>query len=332
MRRLSELVVFVSLALGLHLFLAMRGPEAGGSAGGSGGEAAVTLAGASAQIETVLDDWTRPPQAQMDIAIEQPNIAIADAPPAPALEVGNAPRAEIKIAALAPSETPKAPDVSAIQTPIAPPPEVAVPELSLQTVQQRQPPKTSKSIDRQPPSQQLAQPAAPTVEATLAAPESPSPPPAPKPEPKPQPKQKPKPKKNVQKADRVQKASAGAAAQEAAGNGGSAEAGASGTVQAVGKGKAAKLRAIWGAKITARIERNKRTPRGVKGEALVHIRMKVAPNGRLLSVNVAKSSGIAAFDQAAIQAVKRAKRFAKAPKQLTASSYGFSFPMRFSIK
>ena len=78
-----------------------------------------------------------------------------------------------------------------------------------------------------------------------------------------------------------------------------------------------------------RESRNKRLPKGVKGKGTTHLRIRVSPTGQLVSAQITKSSGVAAFDQAALSAVKRSGRFAKAPKGLTKASYSFRFSIKF---
>ncbi|WP_254604365.1 TonB family protein, partial [Leisingera sp. ANG59] len=125
---------------------------------------------------------------------------------------------------------------------------------------------------------------------------------------------------------------AGQAGQRAAGAGGGAEAGQSGGARTAtaDPGREAKLRNVWGNKIRARIERRKRYPSGARGQAQVILRLTVARDGRLLDHRIAKSSGIAAFDQAALAAVARAGKFPPAPKKLQASQIRLSLPVSFT--
>ncbi len=53
-------------------------------------------------------------------------------------------------------------------------------------------------------------------------------------------------------------------------------------------------------------------------------------SGALVNYRVAKSSGVAAFDQAALKAVARAGKFPTAPKGIGASQFTFNLPMSFS--
>ncbi|WP_027257569.1 energy transducer TonB [Leisingera aquimarina] len=161
----------------------------------------------------------------------------------------------------------------------------------------------------------------------------PPPPPKPrKPEPKPEPQHKPAPEPQPQQARKSEQTSAGRAEQRAAGSGGGAQAGQSGGAQAATaeSGRRAKLRSIWGAKIRARVERRKRYPAGASGKGQVVVRLTVSRSGQLLSHRVARSSGIAAFDQAALQAVTRAGKFPSAPKKLQINQISFNLPMSFS--
>ncbi|MEW2914169.1 TonB family protein [Leisingera sp. JC11] len=174
----------------------------------------------------------------------------------------------------------------------------------------------------------LAQPAAAQqVQADTA------PPPPPKPrrseskqEPQAKPQATPPPKANSTRN------AAGQAGQRAAGAGGGAEAGQSSGARTAtaNPGREAKLRNVWGNKIRARIERRKRYPSGARGQAQVILRLTVARDGRLLDHRIAKSSGIAAFDQAALAAVARAGNFPPAPKKLQASQIRLSLPISFT--
>ena len=132
-------------------------------------------------------------------------------------------------------------------------------------------------------------------------------------------------------AERTQPGSSAAPAQTAAGTGGGAQAGASGgaAAKALGKAQQAKLVSVWGGQIRARVERMKSYPAGARGKGQVVLRITVARDGRITAARVGKSSGNAAFDRAALAAVKRAGRFPAAPKGLAEPSYSFNLPIRF---
>lgn len=150
-----------------------------------------------------------------------------------------------------------------------------------------------------------------------AAPPPPPIPAAPTREAKPKPKPEP--------------ATAARPAQKAAGSGGGAQAGAGGGAQAsLSKAQVSDLRSRWGAAIKARVERRKAYPaaaHGATGSATV--RLTVAASGALLGVSIATSSGHAALDQAAVQAVQAAAPFDAAPQGVPAGNQTFALRLRF---
>lgn len=151
---------------------------------------------------------------------------------------------------------------------------------------------------------------------------------APAPEPAPTPRSE-----TVEKSGKDQAAAAGTNAQRAAGSGGGTHAGVDGKAQAgtLSRGALLDLRAQWGASIRARIERSKLYPasaQGARGRATV--RLIVTRAGDLAGVSLTKSSGNAALDRAALEAVKRAGRFPAAPPGLTSSVYTFALPIQFA--
>lgn len=190
---------------------------------------------------------------------------------------------------------------AALATPL-PPPEFRVPEVALPSLAPL-------------PAPDLTPPPAPKAEAE---------PPKPKPAPKTEPSPKTKPRAT---------ATHDTAGQRAAGSGGGGVAGNNGTAQetVTGTGKVANLRAKWGATIRARIERAKRYPSAAgRVGGTVTVRLSVTRGGDLASVALAASSGNAALDAAALEAVRRAGRFPPAPTGLNDPTYGFSLTIRFS--
>ncbi|MGH1355303.1 MAG: energy transducer TonB [Thalassovita sp.] len=143
--------------------------------------------------------------------------------------------------------------------------------------------------------------------------------------PKPKPAVKPKP----QKVAKTKPPTSGRASQKASGSGGTTQAGNSSksSVATVSKGDQAKLKQIWGAKIRSKVARAKRYPRNSRATGTSVVRLTVRRDGALLGVKLIRSSGDAVLDQAAIASVKRAKRFAKAPKQLPGSTFNFVLPI-----
>lgn len=109
-----------------------------------------------------------------------------------------------------------------------------------------------------------------------------------------------------------------------AGQGGSAGAGLS-------KSEIADLKATWGAKVQARVERRQTYPsEGGGASGTVKLQLTVAPSGALLGVTVTASSGSAALDRAAVRAVQGAAPFPKAPKGLTEPGYRMALRLRFN--
>lgn len=158
-----------------------------------------------------------------------------------------------------------------------------------------------------------------------------------RPEPKPEPKQEPRqaapaPAEPRQPARQNAPASAAVAAQRAAGSGGGPAAGAGGSAQGatVSKAQRESAMASWGARIRSRVERRKTYPRAARratGTAIVSIR--VTAQGQLAGVGLARSSGNATLDQAALQAVRRAGRFPAAPAGISGTQT-FTLPLVFS--
>ncbi len=91
------------------------------------------------------------------------------------------------------------------------------------------------------------------------------------------------------------------------------------------------LLADWGGSLRRKVERARQSPAGAKGQTgKVTLRLSVAVSGTVLGVAVLRSSGVAALDRAAVDAVRRAGRLPKAPKGLTAASYDFNLPVVFT--
>lgn len=118
-------------------------------------------------------------------------------------------------------------------------------------------------------------------------------------------------------------------ASTAAGRGAASARGTSGAAEATSLTKAARqsLVAEWGAKIRNRIDRAK--PQGA-GRGSVTVVLTVRRDGALQSVGIAASSGRAALDGMAVQAVRSAGRLPAAPAGLAEASYTFRLPIRFN--
>lgn len=90
------------------------------------------------------------------------------------------------------------------------------------------------------------------------------------------------------------------------------------------------LRAQWGSAIYAQVRRHMHFPRGVTKGGTAKLALRIASNGKLRDLRLTSSSGNADLDRAALRAVSRAGRFAKAPKGLPGDSHAFSLSLTFS--
>ena len=321
MMRAMEAAVFGALAGGLHVgaFFAWSETETAGRIGGQSGAASVSVQAAPEQLAALAATWQTAPdhtalQAAMPVLepVRQANEASVENPSA----------------VVAPRRS------NAIMQPAA---EKGVEILQREPNRMDTPPPTLAALAP------LQNPVTPTVPQPLALPEQPqqiapprplfpqipelniemsTPPPALAPEalrPKPRP---------------VRQSPAPALASpelRTAGTSGQETAGTSNTARTDGvareQGSAKKLERVWGAAIQAKVQRNAR--RAGAGKATVRLQIAVAPSGDVLDLRVAKSSGRPKVDRAALQAVKRARRFTEAPSGLTAARYTFQITLRF---
>lgn len=94
----------------------------------------------------------------------------------------------------------------------------------------------------------------------------------------------------------------------------------------------ASLMSQWGGQIRSCISRRASAPRGIREGGRVTLRLSVSRSGSIQGVGVAGSSGIAALDQAAVQAAQRAGRCPRAPSELTDASYAFDLPINLQVR
>lgn len=331
MKRLVEAAVFVGLAIGLHVVIAMRVPsEDGAEAGGAGGQALVTMKGAPPGTVEMIEQWETPPEAVTEpepaalqteaVSEPAPELPTAVTSPSPAAmprmelpdampDTASLPKVEMDVPS--PPEPEPEPEEMAEQPPEPdqqpePEPEDVAEPVEIAEVAPEQPDQTTPTVSKRP----LARPR--EVE---RAPE-----PAPRREPQPQ---------------RTQQARAGGeggATQRAAGSGGTSQAGnGQASERAANAGQQAKLASVWGGRIRARIERRKRFPNSARGQTgTVIVRVTVAADGTMLGYSVLRSSGNAAFDQAAMQAIRSAGRMPAAPSGLNEASRTYDLPMAFN--
>ena len=113
---------------------------------------------------------------------------------------------------------------------------------------------------------------------------------------------------------------------------------AAGTAQLADKKKSSKtlnggtnaLRAKWGAEIYKKVSQTMRYPRYSKDSGTVTLYILLATTGKLLNVEIMRSSGSPSLNDAALKAVRRAGSFAKAPKGLQDRSYQFKLSLNFN--
>lgn len=249
--RWIEFTLFLALAIVPHLIIFIGRTQSGVTAGGGGGDTAVTLRAAAPTVAEMVQSWEEPSVVQTatptELSFSRP--LSVDNPTRPVVQ---ADEAQIAIAiAVSEAEDP----VQIDSTPPPPP----IPETAIE------------------PASDVG------------------------------PKQRP-PKKPMQEGRKAEITSVGAAKQVSAGSGGGAQTGSgSAKVRTASPGQEANLTAIWGTKIRARIESNKRYPRGTKASGDATITLTVSWDGRLVSHQLAKSSGDPTLDQAALSAARARK-------------------------
>ncbi len=329
-------VLFLSLSLAVHAAILVTLPDGGNAGQGAGGEDTLTLTASAAAFSTLIDMWDQAPDTAPQPVLSVPDVSAVDTPniaseapiqrltfpeitaadperrPSPQTSSAPVPNLSAVPPIVAPTlvlptlpDEANAPNTSSDTRPTMSAPELAVPE----AISQPSSPddrshfegSTTLATDRSPrpgprPDDLAPQPQAPVATAQPAAPQQPATP---------------------------------APDRTAAGTGSGETQGATPTPApqpGLSPGQIQSLVAQWGGQIQARIARSRPSVDGT-GRAIV--RLSVAPNGRLVALGIARSSGNSAVDQAALSAVQRAGRFPRAPRQLTDASYSFSVPLTF---
>ncbi len=294
-------LVAIFAAAGLHV--AALGsivlPDGGGGAGHAGRDS-LSLVMAGAEVAALVEAW----EAQPDVAdapdavqapesVEAPTV-VASLETAPRVRTpANLARTDVPAtqSGLAPATVTRmaAPSVDGLTAPIAMPDTPALPvrEASLQTPNATEAPRIDTVAPEVPD----------FAVVTSKRPTSRPPKPAPQ-----------------------------AVAKVAAGSGQGATRGTSRTKavasQPSTKAQAA-AQAAWAAAIQREIARAQVYPRGARGSGRVRLALTITSGGSLAGVRVATSSGVSAFDTAAIRAAKRAAPFPKAPSELQKTSFAF---------
>ena len=321
--RVLDLTAFIALSGALHAATLVVAPlPGGGSSGGEGGTADVTLHAASPTLAAMVQTWDTPPEVSDAPVLTAPDTSATfdrpqpdTRPAAPSLRTALAapsaapglPQAETRLPAPPVPLAAPAPDAPALPMPRADdlpdlPRAEAAPRALAPTLPQ--PPDAAQSLP------DVDTPPAETRTAPLASLR-----PVVRPD---RPVVKAAPTRTAQTAPRPAQTAKGSGAKPAT-------AVAPKRAAPVAKGPSAaqlaRLEQQWGAQITTALRRAHRPPRGAEGT--VRLVISIAPSGRVTGVSLAGSSGNSRLDQAALAAVKRA-RFPRAPQGLTKSSYRFS--------
>jgi protein TonB len=327
MSRVLNILVFGSLATGLHLAaFAAQPPSDGAEASGAGGDALASLKAAPAAYGEMVEAWENQvspvdpiemPDMQspaLDEPVTQPNVTMPLPMPSPMPVPMTAP--QMALPDLAAPVSPDMPqlDLAMRQPPKPTPQPTPAPQVVPDAPQVEPTPNTVK----RPPVE--ARPVPPEVKQAKA------PKPPKKIVKKTPPNKVQKPKKKAQAAQ-----SAPSKATRAAGTGGGAQSGQSKSARAatLSKSQRQSLTARWGAEVRRKVDRNKRaTGSGQRGRVVMLV--TVSRTGALLGVKVSQSSGKASLDKAALSAVRRARQFSAAPKGLTKGQYTFRVKLDFT--
>lgn len=87
--------------------------------------------------------------------------------------------------------------------------------------------------------------------------------------------------------------------------------------------------ARWQSRVNAHLNRHKRFPSGAKGQGVVAVRFAISPSGQVLSASVARSSGDAVLDSAAVDLVRRASPVPAPPPSIAQVRLGITVPISF---
>jgi len=94
-----------------------------------------------------------------------------------------------------------------------------------------------------------------------------------------------------------------------------------------------KIKATWQKELVAHLDRHKRYPAGeTQQSAEIVVSFTLDRLGHVLSASIAKSSGNAAFDEAAIAMVRRSDPVPQPPAALADMTLSFTVPVIFRIK
>ena len=330
--KIVEIIFSCALAAGLHLGAFALWPQDGSStSGGQGGQQSITIHSSASTYDAMVKKW----QSEPEVNDTTPELAalIPDAAPTHALSFSDAPARTEKPAKSTQSAKPDSvPNTShkrtsiAIHVPDQPNTRSALPAIP------RLKPSTDHALPRASVQQErpaIKRTALPNVDTKSTAATGPL---VVSKRPKTAPrrvdavnsaaKNKPKPKQSQSSSAST---AAGAGSQKITKT---AKPKSKGTTSQ-SNGRQNQLKRAWAARIVAKIQRKMPgTTKTTKARAVISV--TVARSGKLLSVRLARSSGISTLDQMAVQAARAARVFPRAPKGLTASSYTHRINVKFN--
>lgn len=346
-RAVFEVLAFGAASVALHLgAVALVGGAGGGGdpVAGDGGTQGVTLQGGDAQLAALVREWERPPQVEARIdPPPQPapspasadTAPLTDAPPVPGLPrltapgVGGAPDAPVappRIDAAVPDlilPAPRLPvELPAVAAPARSGPDAGVTGAALVSAASPDGVRAPGDLMPLPPARRsMALPAHDPVPPQLA-------PPAPLIDRSPRPPQRPA-RPAAQAQARPSPPAAQPATPPAAGRAPTPDPqpdASRAAPRGAAEGSATQL-AAWGSAIRSAVLRAQRAPRGSRATGTVTLRLSVTASGGLAGLVVQGSSGVAALDAAATDAVRRA-RLPRAPDGI-GGTHHFSLPVSF---
>lgn len=336
MRLVAEAGAALAVAALAHVALLATFTDRSGMEGaGGGGEAAIlmTIEPSSGALAAAVAARMAPPPAPVMPTAAVPHVpeamelAAMHPPPARTATVRDRPRQVAPPAATTALPRPKPPAA------LAAPPRIAMPTpLAAAPAPSAAPSAPASASDGR---------AAMTAPAAPPAPGAPALPPgghgitAPEPPARVQKTSTLAPEESRRPPPRPERARPGAAAQpalaqQAQGQPGGQTAGARGSAEAASAARGAgspEAMARWGGQIRARVERARRHPGIGSGTAIVAF--SVSREGALLEARLAQSSGNAALDRAALDAVRRAAPFPAAPPEVSGARAAFNLPVAF---
>ncbi len=270
--------------------LLLWGPAIGGGGAGAEGENRITVAAASASVQSLVAEWETPPEAVSSGPVRTaPEIPHAES------RMGAA-TSDTRPVTVPPAALAVLPDVNAAPA-IGSVSEMAPPRETVDRVSELQHVARLRRTAPAPPLPDIAEDN-PASGHTAPAPQATTLSRAPRPDPRP--------------------TRAAVTRQVAAGTGSGLRAGQAAT-DATRKTTAAARAAAeaqWAAIIQSKIARYQAYPRGARQTGRVQVSMVILRSGALSDVKVARSSGAMRLDQAAVQAVRRAAPFPPAPEVL----------------